>query len=115
MTQEELKEYNKLSQIGRDTYNTGMRANPEWTHEQAMTYVSIVLTAIGEPIPLPGRDEDEVNIKDLYLRVIVKAQKFIETDFPRIYQQVKGLFKEAIDWLANAVNVTLNKIIDFFK
>lgn len=110
MTQEELKEYNKLSQIGRDTYNTGMRAHPEWTHGQAMTYVSIVLTALGE---LPT--EDEVKIKDLYLRVIVKAQKFIETDFPRIYQQVKDFFKEAIDWLANAVNVTLNKIIDFFK
>lgn len=115
MTQEELKEYNKLSQIGRDTYNTGMRANPEWTHRQAMTYVSVVLVAIGERMPTGGSDVDEVKIKDLYLRVIMKAQKFIETDFPRIYQQVKDFFKEAIDWLANAVNVTLNKIIDFFK
>ena len=115
MTQEELKEYNKLSQIGRDTYDTGMRANPEWTHGQAMTYVYIVLTAIGEPMPTGGSDEDKGKLKALYLRVIVKAQKFIETDFPRIYQQVKDSFKDAIAWLANAVNVTLNKIIDFFK
>lgn len=114
MTQEELKEYNKLSQIGKDIYNTGMRANPEWTHGQAMTYVSIVVTAMGEPMLDKGR-EDEGKLKALYMRILVKAQKFIETDFPRIYQQVKDFFKEATDWLANAVNVTLNKIIDFFK
>lgn len=112
MTDEELKEYNKLSQNGKDAYNTGMRIHPEWSHKQAMTYATIVIMTQETPLP-PG--PDPITFKEIYKNIIIKAQQFIQKDFPRIYQQVKDYFVQAIDWLTNAVNVTLNKIIDFFK
>lgn len=112
MTDEELKEYNKLSQNGKDAYNTGMRIHPEWSHKQAMTYATIVIMTQDTPLP-PG--PNPITLKEIYKKIIIKAQQFIQKDFPRIYQQVKDYFVQAIDWLTNAVNVTLNSIIDFFK
>lgn len=114
MTQEELKEYNNLPPEGKDAYNSGMRAHPEWTHGQAFTYAIIVLQALGMPYPTGGTTDGN-ELKKIYQTILLKAQQFIQIDFPRIYQQVKETFKKALDWLANAVNVTLNKIIDFFK
>lgn len=111
MTQEELNEYNKLSQEGKDLYNWGMRQHPEWTHKQAFTFAVIGGIASG-PFNDPNGTEPP---GALYERILVKAQEFIKKDFPRIYQQVKDVFRRAIDWLANAVTVTLNKIIDFFR
>lgn len=116
MTEEELKEYNRLPPEGKDAYNSGMRVHPEWTHGQAMTYATIVKIALGGPTELPtGGTTGENELKRIYQTILIKAQQFIQTDFPRIYHQVKETFKKAIEWLSNAVNVTLNKIIDFFK
>lgn len=114
MTAEELKEYNRLPPEGKDAYNSGMRAHPEWTHGQALTYATIVIKALGTEYPT-GRTTGENELKRIYQSILIKAQQFIQTDFPRIYHQVKETFKKAIDWLSNAVNVTLNKIMDFFK
>lgn len=109
MTQEELNEYNTLSQNAKDFYNLGMRQHPEWTHQQAFTFA--IITEIGGGLNQPPDGEPQT----LFERILVKAHDFIKTNFPRVYQQVRDTFKKAIDWLANAVNVTLNKIIDFFK
>lgn len=114
MTAEELKEYNSLPPEGKDAYNSGMRAHPEWTHGQALTYTTIVITALRTDYPAGGTT-GESELKRIYQTILIKAQQFIQTDFPRIYHQVKETFKKAIEWLSNTVNVTLNKIIDFFK
>lgn len=117
MTAEELKEYNSLPPEGKDAYNSGMRANPGWTHSQALTYTYIVLAALDptkNPIP-PGGPTDGNEFNKIYQAILIKAQQFIQRDFPRIYHQVKETFKKAIDWLSTTIEVTINKIIDFFK
>lgn len=111
MTQEDLNEYNKLSPNEKDIYNMGMRQHPDWSHAQAMTFVAVVVVTIDPPDPPTTMEM----IKEFYKQTVMRAQIFIETNFPRVYQQVRDTFKKVIDWLTNAVNVTLNKILDFFR
>lgn len=115
MTEEDLKDYNRLPPEWKDAYNSGMRAHPEWTHSQALTYANIVGVALGGDNLPPGGPTSENEFKKIYQAILIKAQQFIQRDFPRIYHQVKETFKKAIDWLSNAIDVTINKIIDFFK
>lgn len=110
MTPEELKEYEKLSPNAKDAYNMGMRQHPDWTHTQALTFATIVLMT--EP---PKEPPIGTTLKDIYIVTVKKAQEFIKNDFPRIYLQVKSYFVNAIDWLENAVVVTIDRIINFFK
>lgn len=119
MTEEDLKDYNRLPPEGKDAYNSGMRAHPEWTHSQAMTYAYIVLAALNpgsDPTMIPpGGPTSPTDFNKIYQTILIKAQQFIQRDFPRIYHQVKESFKKAIDWLSTTIVVTFNKIIDFFK
>ena len=111
MTQEELKEYNELTQEGKDLYNMGMRYHPEWSHGQAMTYVAI---NISFPI-LPPQPPEPNGLRDLYLNIVHKADGFLKMNFPRVYQQVQDTFNKIYDWLVNAASVTIKKILDFFN
>lgn len=116
MTEEDLKDYNILPPEWKDAYNLGMRTHPEWTHSQALTYAHIVGVALtGENSIPPGEPTDKPDFKKIYQAILIKAQQFIQRDFPRIYHQVKETFKKAIDWLSTTIEVTINKIIDFFK
>lgn len=107
MTQEQLKEYESLDEKKKFAYNMGMRNHPEWSHEQAFTYAIIVgvsLPPVTEP-PTPN---------NIFKAMLSKAKDFIENDFPRIYNKVKDAFEKAMDWIRNAVTVTLNGILMFF-
>lgn len=112
MTPEELKEYEQLSPMLKDFYNMGMRSHPEWSHAQAHTYATIC-GITGESIPPIGGDRPPIT--EIFRQVLIKADTYMAREFPRIYSQVKGYFSKAIDWLKTAVNVTINKIMDFFK
>lgn len=113
MTQEELKQYEQLSQLGKDFYNIAMRNNPGWSHAQAYTYATICIITSKEPPP-PGPIEPGTP-GTVFREVLKKADAYLEREFPEIYFQVKDFFAKAIDWLKTAVNVTLNKIMEFFK
>lgn len=109
MTPEEFQEYESLSPVGKDYYNMGKREHPEWNHNQAMTYVSICL--ISTP-PTPG---PTTTLREIFTAMLRKAEVYMQEKFPRIYNQVKEYFSKTIQWLKNAVNVTINKIIEFFN
>lgn len=113
MTQEQLKEYESLNQQGRDLYNMGMRYHPDWSHEQAFTYA--VISSMG---PFGGGNGpiggDPPKPEKIFEIMLSKAKDFIENDFPRIYHKVKDAFEKAMDWIRNAVTVTLDGIFKFF-
>lgn len=109
MTQEQLKEYESLGDA-KYLYNMGMRNHPEWSHEQAFTYAVIVKGGIP---PLRPIDEPHTP-NDIFKAMLSKAKDFIENDFPRIYNKVKDAFEKAMDWIRNAVTVTLDGIFKFF-
>lgn len=109
MTPEEFQEYESLSLVGKDYYNMGKREHPEWTHNQAMTFAITCIITI-EPQPGPTR-----TLKEIFTAMLRKAEVFMQEKFPRIYTQVKEYFSKTIQWLKNAIDVTINKIIEFFK
>lgn len=112
MTSEEIKEYESLSQLGKDYYNIGMRDNPEWNHNQAMTYVQICIITSQQ---MPNTNGGTVDIKGLFTVILQKTESFMQQNFPRIYNQIKDYFNKAIQWLQNAINVTINKIMELFN
>lgn len=109
MTPEEFQEYESLSPVGKDYYNMGKREHPEWSHKQAIAYVCIC------SIPTPPSPGPPLTLKEIFTAMMIKAEVFMQEKFPRIYSQVKEYFSKTIQWLKNAIDVTINKIIDFFK
>ena len=109
----ELQEYNRLSACGKEAYNMGMKYHPDWSHQQAITYATIVCIDIdpigGGPGPKPPKPDEILRI------MIEKARDTIVRTFPRIYQQVKGYFDEVLNKMKNAVITTWNQILDFFR
>lgn len=99
MTQEELKEYNKLTKNGRKTYDFYRDLHPEWSHTQIMT-----MAIVGEIGPGPGIIEQ---IREIFK----KAAEYMSREFPRIFEKVKHGFATIISRLQNAVTTTWDKII----
>lgn len=110
MTANELEEYNKLSQEAKDMYNMGMKHNPEWTHQQALTY-AIVTTGFKPPKEKTSWEE----IKELFMVTVKQADHYMETNFPSIYPQVRDTFKGVYNRISTAVSITWNEIVNFFK
>lgn len=110
MTAKELEEYNKLSPEAKDAYNMGMKHNPGWTHQQALTY-AIVVTGFKPP---KGRTTWR-EIKEIFLETVKQADLFMETNFPSIYPQVRDSFKNIYNRISTAVYITWSEIVNFFK
>lgn len=100
MTQEELKEYNKLTKNGRKTYDFYRDLHPEWSHTQIMTM------AIVSEIRIPGGTIIE-QIREMFQ----KAAEYISREFPRIFEKVKNGFTTIINRLTNTVVTTWDKVI----
>lgn len=100
MTQEELKEYNKLTKKGRKTYDFYRDLHPEWSHTQIMT-----MAIVGEIGPPP------TNIIEQIREMFQKAAEYMSREFPRIFEKVKHGFTTIINRLTNTVVTTWDKII----
>ena len=108
MTQEEISDFLSLSSDGQFFYNQGKRSHPEWTHDQVMAYVSVCLVGFGTPGKVSS-------IREIFTAMLKKAEEYMLNNFPGIYIRVKDYFSKAIVWLKNAINVTIDKIIEFFN
>ena len=115
MTEQELTEYNKLSDLGKEFYQIGMREHPNWTHKQALTY-SIICIGTGsiENITGPG-DSEPSTLQEIFVDVVKRAQVFMSEEFPRIYALVKDTFTTIITRIKDGIIKTWNEIINFFK
>ena len=100
MTQEELKEYNKLTKKGRKTYDFYRDLHPEWSHTQIMTMVMV-----SEIEPPRGTIIEQIR------EMFQKAAEYMSREFPRIFEKVKNGFTTIINRLTNTVVTTWDKII----
>ena len=110
MTEGERKDYNKLPAAGKDYYDMAMKNYPDWSHNQAMTFVAITLNL------QPPRNKFEA-LKDLLIATIEKAKDFLSVNFPDLYQQVKESYNSIVSSIQNAANVaveTIQKLISKF-
>ena len=111
MTEQELTEYNKLSDLGKEFYQIGMREHPNWTHKQALTY-----TIICSMDPFGNNPDPEPStLQEIFVDVVKRAQVFMSEEFPRIYALVKDTFTTIITRIKDGIIKTWNEIINFFK
>ena len=103
MTQEELKEYNKLTKKGRKTYDFYRDLHPEWSHTQIMTMVMV--SEIKPPI------DDEGGFIEQIREMFKQAAEYMSREFPRIFEKVKYGFSTIINRLKDMVVTTWDKII----
>lgn len=113
LNEEEIKQYESLSPRGQYYYNYSMREHHDWTHIQAFTNACVCLqmeeNLNQSPEPQPP------NLNMIFRAVLQKAENFMQEHFPDVYQRVKQSFADVVRWIRNAVNITIEKIIDFFK
>lgn len=110
MTQEQLREYNKLTSSGKVFYNQYMANHPEQSHAQAMSYAKICEDIGNEFPPRNGN-----SIKEIIEEAIRKAREFIRREIPRIFDQVRNAFDSLLSRLANAIEVTWETIKRWFR
>lgn len=111
MTDKELQEYNSLSNKERDTYNRAMTEHPEWSHQQAITYISILRFIY---IIDDNTGGDDTGGDDIIEKILHEAGKFIGERFPRIYAQVKTTFDNIITKVKSGLIKTWNEILSWF-
>lgn len=102
MTQQELREYNKLTPEGKVFYDQYMKMHPAASHGQAMTYAKI---CTGIEIPT-----GPINIKEIVKAAIRKAREWLRTEVPRIFEQVRATIDNLLNRLATAVLDTWDAI-----
>lgn len=110
MTQEQLREYNKLTPSGKIFYNQYMATHPEQSHAQAMSYAKIC-EGLGDEFP----PRNETTIKEIIEAAIRKAREFIRREIPRIFDQVRSAFDNLLSRLASAIEVTWETIKRWFR
>ena len=116
MTEQELTEYNKLSDLGKEFYQIGMREHPNWTHKQALTYAVICTSGMGPVEKINGTGDPEPSTpQEIFADVVKKAQVFMSEEFPRIYALVRDTFTTIITRIKDGIIKTWNEIINFFK
>lgn len=114
MTDIELQEYNKLTSQQKEVYNMGKRHNPGWSHQQCLTY-AIVCTSTGPITNPPIGGGNGIDIKAIFKAMLEQARDYIRDVFPRIFQIVKDTFVDVLGRLGNALKVTWEEILKWFK
>ena len=102
MTQQELREYNKLPSEGKIFYDQYMKMHPAASHGQAMTYTTI---RIGIEIP-----KGPIDIKEIVKAAIRKAREWLRTEVPRIFEKVRSTIDNLLNRLATDVLDTWNAV-----
>ena len=106
MTPEQLKESNKLTPLGKASYNQYKAQHPDHSHSQAFTYATICEGLGGGRGIGPG----PISIKEIVTEAVRKAKEFIEREVPRIFEQVRYVFENLLNRLAQTIEVTWDAI-----
>lgn len=119
MTNIELQEYNGLSEELKTFYNLGMTQHPGWSHQQALTFAIICGEAgkigpVPPPRPVPGEEQPQPEWKVILQDVLLKAEIFMQENFPRIYLSVKIMFETVITKVKSGLIKAWNEIMSWF-
>jgi len=115
MTQEERKEYEKLNTTEKALYKLAQQQHPGWGHGQCLTWAKICGVVELPPNNRGTGNETGPSIREILTAAVKKAQDYIQYEFPRIYREVRATFEQLLSKLRNAISVTWNTIVEFFK
>lgn len=113
MTEQELKDYNRLTPEGKKFYDLYKGMHPEWNHSpQLMTMVSICCQN-----PFNG---DKMNVpnpttKEIIAECIRRADKYMEENFPGIYPSVRAFFTSITNAIRRVAEITWDFIVKLFN
>lgn len=111
MTAEERKEYNRLSEEGREFYDRYQSMHPDWGHNKLIT----MSTVCGfQPVGTIG-GPDRITIKEILAECVRKADLYMQAQFPRVYPQVREFFIKVGDAIRKAVHVTWQFVLNLFN
>lgn len=110
MTSIELREYESLSDEGKEFYQLYRKRHPEWNHEQLMMQVSICLMD-----PFGDDNKPSISFREIVEEVLKKARDYINREFPRIYEKIKAKFAMVLEKINTLCSLTWEKIVDFFS
>lgn len=109
MTIEEQNEYDSLSTDQRAEYDYQLEKHPNWDHKKLMVKVGFngKVDAMIE-----NQGDVDVDDKDVMASLVRGVGEWLERTLPRIWEGVKGLFKNILDSIISGVINFFGGVLD---
>lgn len=113
LTPDQQKDYDRLSPKGRKYYDISLEDNPEWSHEQRMTFVYINAG--------PGGLQDIITrkpkhpLKEVLLEVLNNMDSYFSRNFPNLYPKVASTIKGWYNTLKSWVDDVRDFLTEIFS
>ena len=114
-TEEQEREYRKLSPSEKAIYDAAANEDPSASHETCILIVEAAQVVKG--LTTTGNKDRTITGDDIVKKVFLeKLNNLMRNDFPRIWESLKDSFRAAIDYLgkliADGITCVYNNVID---